>query len=290
MNEPLNRLGLQQLSSKSAQTLVVAQLAAFADVDGWFAVRDVTNLFERLRVPAPGNVAQELARLEKRGELYKRSTKPPWSLTPKGERQIIELMGQISDAPAVGPRGVELGGGRHQFIPPGLAPKVWLPALDRLNAKFPFERNIFLITRYPAREEDVLTEVIKRAKRVCEAHGFHLLRADALHADPILPSNVFAHMWASQYGLALMEAFGDPPERPAAINENLIFEVGSMLMIGRRCAIIKDSGVTRVPTDMSAHIRHTVGFADPDAAEAAFHGAMVKDFDSAPCPACPKSD
>lgn len=286
MKEPLNRLGLQQLGSKSAQTLVVAQLAALANYEGWFSAREVTDLFERLRVPAPGNVAQELARLQTKGDLYKRTTKPPWSLTPAGDLRVIQLMGQISDAPAVASPGVELEGGRHQFIPPGLAPKVWLPALERLNQKFPFERNIFLITRYPTRDEDLLTEVIKRAKRVCEAHGFHLLRADAQHADPILPNNVFAHMWASQYGLALMEAFGDPPAKPAAINENLIFEVGSMLMIGRRCAIIKDSGVNKVPTDMSAHIRHTIGFADPDAAEATFHQALVKDFDSPPCASC----
>lgn len=290
MSEPLNRLGLQQLSSKSAQTLVVSQLAALANANGWFTGREVTELFERLRVPAPGNVAQELVRLEAKGELYKRSTKPPWSLTPAGEQRVMQLMGRISDAPAVASPGVELEGGHHQFIPPGLAPKVWLPALERLNRAYPFERNIFLITRYPSRDEDVLTEVIKRAKRVCDAHGFHLLRADAQHADPILPNNVFAHMWASQYGLALMEAFGDPPDKPPAINENLIFEVASMLMVGRRCAIVKDSGVKKVPTDMSAHIRHTVGFADPAAVEATFHQAMVKDFDSAPCPACPKAD
>ncbi len=290
MSDPLNRLGLQQLGSKSAQTLVVAQLAGLANPEGWFAAREVTDLFERLRVPSPGNIAQELARLEAKGELYKRATKPPWSLAPAGEQRVIQLMGEISDAPAVAGGGVELEGGRHQFIPPGLAPRVWLPALERLNQKFPFERNIFLITRYPSREDDVLTEVIKRAKEVCAAHDFHLLRADAQHADPVLPNNVFAHMWASQYGLALIEAFGDPPEKPAAINENLIFEVGSMLMIGRRCAIIKDSGVKKVPTDISAHIRHTVAFSDPDSVVAALHRAMTKDFDSPSCPTCPMTD
>jgi hypothetical protein len=287
MSEPVNRLGLQELGAKSLQALVVAQLAAAANADGWFSTREVAELFERLRVPAPGNLAQELSRLQGKGELYKRARKPPWSLTPGGEQRVLELMGQISDAPAVVSQGVDLEGGQHLFIPPGLAPKVWLPALGRLNQKFPFERNIFLITRYPTRDDDVLTELIKRAKKVCEAHGFHMLRADAQHADPILPNNVFAHMWASQYGLALMEAFGDPPVKPAAINDNLIFEVGSMLMIGRRCAIVKDTGVTKVPTDMSAHIRHTVSFADPDAAEAVLHQAMVKDFDSVPCAACP---
>lgn len=289
MSDPVNRLGLQQLGSKSAQTLVVAQLAALRNSGGWFAPREVKDLFEQLRIPAPGNLAQEMARLVVRGELLKRDSSPPWSLTAVGEQRVMALMGEISDAPSVTPTGVELEGGRHQFIPPGLAPKIWLPALQRLNEKFPFERNIFLITRYPTREDDLLTEVINRVKSVCEEHGFHLLRADAQHADPVLPNNVFAHMWASQYGLALLEVFGDPPAKPAALNENLIFEVGSMLMIGRRCAIVRDVGVKNVPTDMSSHIRHTAAFADPGATEAVLHEALVKDFDSPRCPKCPES-
>jgi hypothetical protein len=94
-------------------------------------------------------------------------------------------------------------------------------------------------------------------------------------------------MWASQYGLALLEAFGDPPAKPAALNENLIFEVGAMLMIGRRCAIVKDDGVKTVPTDLASHIRHSVSFADADAAAATLHEALVKDFGAPRCPNCP---
>jgi hypothetical protein len=288
MSDPVSRLGLQRLNSKAAQTLVVAQLAALRNPGGWFAPREIKELFEQLRVPAPGNLAQEMSRLAARGELLKRDSLPPWSLTAVGEHRVMELMGEISDAPSMTRTGVELEGGRHQFIPPGLAPRAWVPALTRLGEKFPFERNIFLITRYPTRPDDPLKEVINRAESVCEAHGFNLLRADGTHADPLLPNNVFAHMWASQYGLALLEEFGDPPRKAAALNYNVIFELGSMLMLGRRCAIVKDAGVEdkSVPSDMSAHIRHTASFADPDATEAAFHDALVKDFGSPHCSYC----
>lgn len=287
MSQPLNRLGLQLLANKGAQTLVVAQLSGLRSPDEWFSTADVTELFESLRIASPGNPTEELNRLASKGEVLRRSAKPPWSLTPLGNQRVIELMGRIADAPALPEAGSELGGAHHQFIPPALAPKAWLDALARVNRDHPFERNIFLMTRYPRREDDPLTGVIKRAKSTCEAHGFHLLRADAQHADPLLPNNVFAHMWASQYGLALLEAFGEPPVKPAALNENLIFEVGAMLMIGRRCAIVKDAEVKAVPADLSAHIRHTVDFTDADAAGATLHEALVKDFGSGRCAACP---
>jgi hypothetical protein len=280
-------LGLQLLSVKSAQTLVVGQLAGLRHPDGWFATADVAELFEHLRIDAPGNPAQELARLAAKGQLVRRKDKPPWSLTPLGQQRAIELMGEISAAPQLGSPGSELGGVRHQFIPPPLAPQAWAAALAAVNRKSPFEGNIFLMTRYPTRPDDLLVAVIERATAVCEAHGFHLLRADGRHADPLLPNNVFAHMWASQYGLALLEAVGDPPAKPAALNENLIFEVGAMLMTGRRCAILKDESVTRVPTDLASHIHHAVAFADVDAAEAKLHEALVKDFDSTRCARCP---
>jgi hypothetical protein len=226
------------------------------------------------------------SRLAAKQQLVRRKDKPPWSLTPLGEQQVMEPMGQISGAPPGGTVGSELGGERHQFIPPGLAPQAWVAALERLNRKTPFERNIFLMTRYPARNDDPLATVIKRAEQVCNAHGFHLLRADSQHADPLLPNNVRAHMWACQYGLALLEQFGDPPAKPAALNENLIFEVGAMLMIGRRCAILKDAGVRKVPTDLIAHIHHTVNFGGADAAKAKLHEALVKDFDAPRCADC----
>lgn len=287
MNQPLNPLGLQLLGSKRAQTLVVAQLAGLRRPDGWFELANVTELFEQLRVEAPGNPSQELTRLATRGDLLKRASKPAWSLTPLGQQRVLELMGEISQAPTVGTPGSELGGAYHQFIPPGLAPGTWRPALASVNRKSPFEQNVFLMTRYPTKPTDRLVGVIEAAGRVCQAHGFHLLRADGQHADPLLPNNVFAHMWASQYGLALLEAFGDPPTKPAALNENVIFEVGAMLMTGRRCALLKDPGVKGVPTDLGSHIRHSAPFEDVPAAEAKLHEALVKDFDSPRCASCP---
>lgn len=283
---PVNRLVIQRLPSRGAQVLAIAHLAALGQRDGWFAPADISALFEQLRIPPPGNVSQELARLRGVGHVVRRKTIPAWSISPKGEQALITILGELPAAPIGAGTGTELGE-RHQLIPPALAPHAWQLALAALNEKHPFERNVFLMTRFPTRADDPLTGVIRTAQKVCALHGFNLLRADDQHADPILPSNVFAHMWASQYGLALLEVFGDPPRKSAALNENLILEVGGMLMTGRRCAILRDAGVQKVPTDLVAHIYHQADFRDLDAVEPALHHALVKDFGASRCPGCP---
>lgn len=58
--------------------------------------------------------------------------------------------------------------------------------------------------------------------------------------------NVSAPMWASNYGVAFFE-----DRRGRGMNHNLMVEVGAMLMAGRRCLLLKDSSIKRMPTNLS---------------------------------------
>jgi len=56
-------------------------------------------------------------------------------------------------------------------------------------------------------------------------------------------------MWASRYGVAFFE-----DRRGRRVNYNLTIEIGSMLMTGRRCALLKDTSVEKLPTDLVGKI------------------------------------
>jgi hypothetical protein len=60
-------------------------------------------------------------------------------------------------------------------------------------------------------------------------------------------------MWACRYGVALFE---DRVDR--GLNHNLLIEVGAMLMTGRRCALLKDGSIERMPTDFVSMIYKSV--------------------------------
>jgi hypothetical protein len=71
-------------------------------------------------------------------------------------------------------------------------------------------------------------------------------------------ANVTAHMWACRYGVAFFENRAD-----RGINYNLTIEVGSMLVLGRRIAILKDTTVGALPTDLTGRIYKSVNLAKP---------------------------
>jgi hypothetical protein len=88
---------------------------------------------------------------------------------------------------------------------------------------------------------------------VCADAGleFHLASDRAIVDD--LWDNVTAHMWACRYGVALFE---DRVDR--GLNHNLLIEVGAMIMSGRRCALLKDGSIDKMPTDFVGMIYKSV--------------------------------
>jgi hypothetical protein len=88
-------------------------------------------------------------------------------------------------------------------------------------------------------------------------------------------------MWASRYGIAFFE-----DRRSRGVNYNLTIEVGAMLMTGRRCALLKDNSIERLPSDLVGHIYKAVDLDDPSSVAAALHAWLRDDLALGPCTSC----
>jgi hypothetical protein len=158
----------------------------------------------------------------------------------------------------------ELQQAQHALIPPELAPVRWATPIGRLLDRFPFEGNVFCMTRFPRREKegdlpDPVQGVLAAARSSLEERNLHMHLASDRQADDELFGNIAAHMWACKYGIGLFETrFGEE------FNDNLQIEVGAMLMAGRRVVLLKDRDTPDMPTDFVGHIYRSVDFDDPD--------------------------
>lgn len=161
-----------------------------------------------------------------------------------------------------------------------------LPNLKSFLDDHPFERNVLGMTRFPDEEDaddpDPLKPVLHAARDVCALHGleFHLASDRDIEED--LWQNVAAHMWASRYGIAFFEN-----RRGKGVNYNLSIEVGAMLMTGRRTAILKDTSIDNLPTDLVGKIYKSVDLDDVSAVKAKLHAWIRDDLRLTSCAECP---
>jgi hypothetical protein len=165
-----------------------------------------------------------------------------------------------------------------------------VPILRDFLAAHEFARNVFGVTRFPTEGSDAPPDPIKDtlevARAVCASHGleFHLASDGQLHDD--LWMNVAAYMWASRYGIAFVEDLAVPPR---GLNYNLTAEVGSMLITGRRCCLLKDPSIESLPTDFVGRIRKDVDLSDIKQVEKALHIWIRDDLPLGSCSSCPSS-
>lgn len=250
--------------------------------DGWFTPGQITDMFELLRLPRPGNVSQALASLKAKGRVVRRRTGGSWSLTPEGHEVVSGLIEGL-DASAIEAEialvgSAELQQAQHPLIPPELAPVRWAVPIGRLLEQFPFDSNVFCMTRFPREEKedelpDPVRDVIGIARETLKAKGLHMHLASDRQADDELFGNIAAHMWACKYGIGLFEArFGEE------FNDNLQIEVGAMLMTGRRVVLLKDRDTPEMPTDFVGHIYRGVDFDTPKSVAQALDGWITCDL------------
>lgn len=271
---------------------MLGQLAGARRGDGWFAPRDVTDLFEAFHLEQPTNISQDLAGLRQGGLVAARRTKPSWALPPEGHEKVNDLVGQV-DASAIvaeltASSGAELGHVLHTLIPPVLAPVKWQEPIQRMLREFDFDTNVFCMTRFPQDASDThyldpVAEVIPAAREALRDHGLTLHVASDRQLDDDLYGNIAAHMWACRYGVGLFE-----DRAGSGLNENMIIEVGSMVITGRRCALIKDTTIDRMPTDFVGQIYKPVDFADLGEVSAAMHRWAAIDLGLGGCRGCPR--
>jgi hypothetical protein len=95
--------------------------------------------------------------------------------------------------------------------------------------------------------------------------------------------NVGAIMWGSLYGVGILE---DRVGR--GLNYNVVTELGSMLILGRRCAILRDRTAPDIPSDLGAEIYKPVDLDDLDGLRDEGHRWLSDDLGFARCDNCPR--
>jgi DNA-binding transcriptional ArsR family regulator len=283
-------LQLQQLTRATDRVLVLGKVAGDRTEDGWFAPVDVARLLEALHLP-PTKVSNALARLREDNLVIRRGGGQGWALTPLGLEKVRELFGDIDyvaiAAALVGSPGAEFAHVRHSVLDPAFAPPRWSAGIKRLLERYPFDTNVFCMTRYPEDDAEVVEPdpvrgVVEVLRKVLDGHGLTLHLASDRQVDDELFGNVGAHMWACRYGIGLLE---DRTNR--GLNYNAAIELGSMLITGRRCAILKDHTAPNLPVNLSGQIYKAVDFDDLAAVREQAHLWVADDLGLERCETCP---
>jgi hypothetical protein len=273
------------------QALVLARIAQARFPEGQFTPRQIEELFVSSTLPKPAKISNVVAKLRKDGLLTQGRKKGTWRMTPLGRQTSFDYLSDLDlaafNAESVASSSI-LGEVAHTVVSPALAPPSLIPGLRRFLEEHPFETNVFGMTRFPDADEskkgpDPVNPALTTAREVCLLHGlqFHLASDRAIVDD--LWANVAAHMWASQYGIAFFEN-----RRDRGLNYNLTIEVGSMLITGRRCALLKDCSIPKLPTDLVGQIYKSVDLSKPKTISDALHIWLRDDLNLGSCPSCPK--
>jgi hypothetical protein len=143
------------------------------------------------------------------------------------------------------------------------------------------------MTRFPDDDEvpdgpDPVAAALAAARTALLGHGLRFLLASQRVLVDELWGNVAAHMWSSNYGVAFFE-----DRRGRGMNYNLVIEVGAMLMAGRRCLLLKDSSIDRMPTDLVGFIYKSVDLDNPVTVSTAVHEWASEDLALGKCNTCP---
>lgn len=270
------------------RVLLAGAIIGMRNGDGSFKPPAVLRFFDALRVPRPANIHRDLGLLESTN--FVRRLGADWAVTPIGKNAVQEHLQTFDEAELTaylqGTPGSFLANERHLVIPAELAPPKWLHAIERLTQTFPFETNVFLMTRFPQDGRDTtyldpIRPAIPVMKAALKMHGLTLHLALDRQLDDDLLGNVAAHMWACQFGIGMLE---DRMKR--GLNYNVLTELGAMLMTGRRCALLKDQSSPTLPTDLVGLIYKPIDLDDLSSLEATVHAWAAYDLNFGRCSSC----
>ena len=200
-----------------------------------------------------------------------------WAVTPEGQEEIRRLMGDVDWLTLVNEDTTKeplFAGAPHHLLPAELAPVRYQHGVAGFLGEHLFDRNIFLMSRFPAEKDSFdLDAAIKVCQGICTGHQMALHQASDAAFDDDLLANVGSYIWACRYGVALVE---DREEE--GVNLNMVLEVGAMLVTGRRCLLLKDTSVEKMPTDLVGQIYKPVDLEDPETVTAAVEDWLTADL------------
>jgi hypothetical protein len=286
----MSAVGLRLQSLALADQIVaLARLAMGRTETGRFAPGTIDLLFDEVGLRRPARTSNALLAGEGHTFSRIRGRGLVWTLTPAGRARSEALLSDLDAtallAEAARSGAARLAGATHMVIPPSFAAPEMLPALRTFLEVHPFETNVFGMTRFPDRDNedpDPVAPMLAVARETCARHGleFHLASDRAIHPD--LWPNVAAHMWASNYGIAFFEN-----RRGRGLNYNLTIEVGAMLVTGRRTALLKDTSIESMPTDLVGKIYKSIDLDNADSVARAIHSWIRDDLGLSSCGDCP---
>lgn len=270
------------------QTLVLASIASGRSGDGTFTGRALTQLFLDATLPGPAKVGNVVLALGRSRLVTPAKAHGAWLLTPLGWRRVSELVEHDAAALLAEalPGGSVLGRSRHPLIPASLAPPQLLGPVAAFTESSPSASHVFGMTRFPDSDEapdgpDPVAAALAATGDALDGHGLRFLLASQRALVDDLWGNVAAHMWASNFGIAFFE-----DRRGRGMNYNLVIEVGAMLMAGRRCLLLKDLSIERMPTDLVGLIYKSVDLDDPATVARAVHEWAREDLSLGACAHC----
>jgi hypothetical protein len=272
------------------QTLVLASIAAARSQLGTFSAASVRDLFHDAALPPPARIGNAIASLRAAGHATPSHARGDWAVTPLGRERVAELVGNESPALLAESLtgGAELAHSLHPLIPSSLAPPQLVKPVADFTRVMASTSNVFGMTRFPDDNDepdgpDPIATCLAEAGAALEEHGLTLLLASQRALVDDLWGNVAAHMWASNYGLAVFE-----DRRGRGMNYNLVIEVGAMLMTGRRCLLLRDQSIDRMPTDLVGFIYKSVDLDEPESVCEAVHEWAREDLSLGRCQQCPR--
>ncbi len=153
----------------------------------------------------------------------------------------------------------ELADSVHHTIGPEFAPIPLTGPIGVFLNDHPFDRNVFGISRYPGSGNtiDPLVPALETTRATLREYSLDFHFASDRNVSDELWTNVAASMWACRYGVAFVES-----RIEADVNRNVLIEVGAMLMTGRRCVLLRDQSIQRMPTDLVGHIYKLIDLDD----------------------------
>jgi hypothetical protein len=257
-------LRIQSFGNATDQALVLLHVGCLQAGHSPITPNAIRSLFIDLRLPPPPKIGNNLASLKK-SKLAMQPATGLWAVTPVGKEKIRDLMTGVSDEQLksllTGANAEPIfGEAHHHLIPPELAPAEFRKGIGLFLKGFPFDSNVFGISRFPKSNSDVVATALTACREACTSKGLDFHIASDRSVDESLPRNVAASLWACRFGIAILEN-----RIKKGLNYNVIFEVGAMIATGRRCLLLKDHTAPNPPTDLIDHIYVEVDIGSADA-------------------------
>lgn len=145
----------------------------------------------------------------------------------------------VATAAAVGNLFPEISDLPNQFIPNAL--HGWAEPIKKFLKKHPFDKNVFIMVAYRRELAPIVARVETELRNL---DLFPVLAKDHILTDDLY--NPIACLLCCAYGVAI---FGQA-EAKQIHNPNVVYELGMMQLLKRRCVILKHAKLRRMPTDL----------------------------------------